>query len=81
MPYTIQIDDKAEATNSLGILLLDEAIKVLIANGDLDKDKLASAIIKAKDDLFELNKDNDDDLLKMRLFMVAHTLQGRYLKL
>lgn len=42
---------------------------------------LANAIGQAKDELFELNKDNDDHLMKMALFMNANTLQSRYLAL
>ncbi len=61
--------------------MLDEALQILIKRGELDKEKLATAIMKAKDDLFKLNQDNDDHLLKMRLFMTAHTLQCRYRKL
>lgn len=50
-------------------------------NGELGKDKLINAIAQAKDGLFKLNQDNDDNLLKMRLFMTAHTLQCRYVEL
>ncbi|OOS08070.1 hypothetical protein SAMN02745664_101276 [Moraxella cuniculi DSM 21768] len=81
MPMILHIDDNTDAQYSLSMLLLDDAIKILINNGELDKEKLAKAIMTAKDDLFELNKDNDDNLLKMRLFMIAHTLQCRYLEL
>lgn len=81
MPMILHIDDKTDAQYSLPMLLLDDAIKILIKNGELDKDKLINAITKAKDDLFKLNQDNDDDLLKIRLFMIAHTLQCRYLEL
>ncbi|STZ63807.1 Uncharacterised protein [Moraxella lacunata] len=81
MPMILHIDDKTDAKNSLGLLMLDEALQILIKRGELDKEKLATAIITAKDDLFKLNQDNDDDLLKMRLFMTAHTLQCRYLEL
>ncbi len=81
MPMILHIDDNTDAKNSLGLLMLDEALQILIKNGELDKDKLINAITQAKDDLFELNQDNDDNLLKMRLFMTAHTLQCRYLEL
>lgn len=77
----IQIDDESHEHYTLSVLLLDEAIKILIKNGELDKDKLADAITQAKDDLFTLNKDNNDNMLKIRLFMIAHTLQCRYLDL
>lgn len=81
MPMILHIDDNTDAKNSLGMLMLDEALQILIKNGELDKEKLATAIMTAKDDLFKLNQDNDDHLLKMRLFMTAHTLQCRYLEL
>lgn len=81
MPMILHIDDNTDAQYSLPILLLDEALQILIKNGELDKEKLATAIMTAKDDLFKLNQDNDDNLLKMRLFMTAHTLQCRYLEL
>lgn len=81
MPMMIHIDDNTDAKNSLGLLMLDEALQILIKRGELDKEKLANAIMAAKDDLFKLNQDNDDHLLKMRLFMTAHTLQCRYLEL
>lgn len=81
MVMKIQIDDESHEHYTLSVLLLDEAIKILIKNGELDKDKLADAITQAKDDLFTLNKDNNDNMLKMRLFMIAHTLQCRYLEL
>lgn len=81
MPMMIHIDDNTDAKNSLGLLMLDEALQILIKRGELDKEKLANAIMTAKDDLFKLNQDNDDHLLKMRLFMTAHTLQCRYLEL
>lgn len=81
MPMMIHIDDNTDAKNSLGMLMLDEALQILIKRGELDKEKLANAIMTAKDDLFKLNQDNDDDMMKMRLFMTAHTLQCRYLEL
>lgn len=81
MPMILHIDDSTDAKNSLSMLLLDEALQILIKRGELDKEKLANAIMRAKDDLFALNQDNDDDMMKMRLFMTAHTLQCRYLEL
>ena len=81
MPMILHIDDNTDAKNSLGILLLDEALQILMKRGELDKEKLANAITQAKDDLFKLNQDNDDDMMKMRLFMTDHTLQCRYLNL
>lgn len=81
MPMMIHIDDNTDAKNSLGLLMLDEALQILIKRGELDKEKPATVIMTAKDDLFKLNQDNDDHLLKMRLFMTAHTLQCRYLEL
>ncbi|UXZ04836.1 hypothetical protein [Moraxella nasicaprae] len=81
MPMILHIDDNTDAKNSLGLLMLDEALQILIKNGELDKDKLINAIAQAKDELFKLNKDSDDNLLKMRLFMTAHTLQCRYVEL
>ncbi|MFA9486143.1 MULTISPECIES: hypothetical protein [unclassified Moraxella] len=81
MPMILHIDDNTYAKNSLGLLMLDEALQILIKNGELDKNKLINAITKAKNELFKLNQDNDDNLLKMRLFMTAHTLQCRYLEL
>lgn len=81
MPMILHIDDNTDAKNSLGLLMLDEALQILIKRGELDKEKLATAIMTAKDDLFKLNQDNDDDMMKMRLFMTAHTLQCRYLEL
>lgn len=81
MPMILHIDDNTDAKNSLGMLMLDEALQILIKRGELDKEKLANAIMTAKDDLFKLNQDNDDDMMKMRLFMTAHTLQCRYLEL
>ncbi|WP_432480783.1 hypothetical protein [Moraxella sp. ZY200743] len=81
MPMILHIDDNTYAKNSLGLLMLDEALQILIKNGELDKNKLINAITKAKNELFKLNQDNDDNLLKMRPFMTAHTLQCRYLEL
>ena len=81
MPMILHIDDNTDAKNSLGLLMLDEALQILIKRGELNKEKLATAIMTAKDDLFKLNQDNDDDMMKMQLFMIAHTLQCRYLKL
>lgn len=81
MSITIQIDDDKHQNNTLSVLLLDEAIQILIKNGELDKEKLINAIEQAKDELLELNKDNDDDLTKMALFMNANSLQSRYLAL
>lgn len=81
MVTKIQIDDESHEHYTLSVLLLDEAIQMLIKNGNLDKEKLANAVCQAKDELLELNKDNADNLMKMRLFMIAHTLQCRYLEL
>lgn len=81
MSITIQIDDDKHQNYTLSVLLLDEAIQILIKNGELDKEKLINAIEQAKDELLELNKDNDDDLTKMALFMNANSLQSRYLAL
>lgn len=81
MPMILHIDDNTDAQYFLPMLLLDEDLQILIKNGELDKEKPATVIMTAKDDLFKLNQDNDDHLLKMRLFMTAHTLQYRYLEL
>lgn len=81
MVMKIQIDDENHEHYTLSVLLLEEAIQILIKDGSLNKDKLANAIEQAKDDLFKLNQNNDDNLLKMRLFMITHTLQCRYLEL
>lgn len=80
-PTIIHIDDDKEATHTISVLLLDDALKLLIKNGDLDKEKLANTINIAKDELFELNKNSDDNLMKMAIFMNANTLQIRYLTL
>lgn len=81
MVMQIHIDDDKHQTYTLSVLLLDEALQHLIKNGDLDKEKLAQAIDKAKDDLLKLNQNNDDYLAKMSLMMNANTLQCRYLEL
>lgn len=81
MVTKIQIDDEKHEHYTLSVLLLDEAIQILVKNGNLNKEKLANAIGQAKDELFELNQDNDDHLMKMALFMNANTLQSRYLAL
>lgn len=81
MPITIQIDDDKHKNYTLSVLVLDEAIQIMIKNGELDKQQLAKAIEQAKDELLELNKDNHDNLTKMALFMNAQTLQSRYLTL
>ena len=81
MPMILHIDDNTDAKNSLGLIMLDEALQILIKRGELNKEKLATAIMRARDDLFKLNQDNDDDMMKMQLFMIDHTLQCHYLKL
>lgn len=81
MVMQIHIDDDKYQTYTLSVLLLDEALQHLIKNDDLDKEKLAQAIDKAKDNLLKLNQNNDDYLAKMSLMMNANTLQCRYLEL
>lgn len=81
MVTKIQIDDENHEHYTLSVLLLDEAIKILINNGEIDKQSLSNAICQAKDELFELNKNNPDHLAKMQLAMTANTLQNRYLEL
>lgn len=81
MVTVVNIDNDKHATYTMSVLLLDDAIKTLIANGELDKEKLASAIDKAKDNLFKLNQNNNDYVMKMSLLANANTLKCRYLAL
>lgn len=77
----IQIDDHKHATHTLSMLLLDDALGMLIKDGELDALKLCRAIDTAKEKLFGLNQDNDDTLTKMSIVVTAHALQCRYLAL
>lgn len=77
---TLQLTEKEQQDYTLSLVLLNEAVQLLVKNGDLDVHKLTAAIDVVKDEIQSLNHTKDMEI-KGLIFKNAKAIQNHYLSL